>query len=61
MVRKDRGGRIRVSSCGWVAFVPFVGEAQRPTPGAAPVWGSRLDPRCREPLGGRFQSGTPAP
>jgi protein-L-isoaspartate(D-aspartate) O-methyltransferase len=61
LVRKGRDGRIAVRSCGWVAFVPFVGEAQRPAPGAAPVWGSRLDPRCREPLGGRFQSGTPAP
>jgi protein-L-isoaspartate(D-aspartate) O-methyltransferase len=61
LVRKGRDGRIAVRSCGWVAFVPFVGEAQRPAPGAAPVWGSRLDPHCREPLGGRFQSATPGP
>jgi len=52
LVRKGRDGRIRTSACGWVAFVPFVGEAQRPAPGAAPVWGTHLSPRCREPLGG---------
>lgn len=61
MVRKGRDGRIRISSCGWVAFVPFVGEAQRPDPGAPPVWGRRLSPRCREPLGMRFQLGSPNP
>ena len=61
MVRKGHGGRIRITSCGWVAFVPFVGEAQRPEPGASPVWGHRLSPRCREPLGTRFQIGNPRP
>jgi hypothetical protein len=61
MVRKGRDGRIDVRSCGWVAFVPFVGEAQRPEPGASPVWERRLSPRCREPIGIRFQLGNPAP
>jgi protein-L-isoaspartate(D-aspartate) O-methyltransferase len=57
MVRKGRDGRIDVRSCGWVAFVPFVGEAQRLEPGASPVWGGRLSPRCRAPIGARFQLG----
>jgi protein-L-isoaspartate(D-aspartate) O-methyltransferase len=61
MVRKGRDGHIRVRSCGWVAFVPFVGEAQRPEPGAAPVRGRRLSSQCREPIGARFQFGSPAP
>jgi protein-L-isoaspartate(D-aspartate) O-methyltransferase len=61
MVRKGRGGRIDVRSCGWVMFVPFVGEAQRPEPGASPVWGRRLSARCHEPIGLRFQLGDPAP
>jgi len=61
MVRKGRDGRIQVRSCGWVAFVPFVGEAQRPEPGAAAVWGRRLASRCREPIGGAFQSRAPTP
>jgi protein-L-isoaspartate(D-aspartate) O-methyltransferase len=61
MVRKRRDGRIDVRSCGWVAFVPFVGEAQRPEPGASPVWGRRLSPRCREPIGAPFQIERPAP
>src|SRR5205085_11150734 len=34
LVRKRRDGRIAVRSCGWVAFIPFVGEAQQPAPGA---------------------------
>jgi protein-L-isoaspartate(D-aspartate) O-methyltransferase len=54
MVRKGQNGRIRVTSCGWVVFVPFVGEAQRPEPGSSPVWGHRLSPRCRELIGTRF-------
>jgi protein-L-isoaspartate(D-aspartate) O-methyltransferase len=53
MVRKGRDGRILVRSCGWVAFVPFVGEAQRPEPGAPPVLERRLSPQCREPIGAR--------
>jgi protein-L-isoaspartate(D-aspartate) O-methyltransferase len=61
MVRKRGDGRIDVRSCGWVAFVPFVGDAQQPGPGASPVWGRRLSPRCREPIGTRFQIGSPAP
>jgi protein-L-isoaspartate(D-aspartate) O-methyltransferase len=61
MVRKNRHGRILIRSCGWVAFVPFVGEAQRLEPGAPPVWGRRLSPRCREPIGTRFQVGGPTP
>ena len=51
LVRKGRDGRIDVRSCGWVAFVPFVGEAQRPEPAASPVWGRRLSPRCNAPIG----------
>jgi len=50
LVRKRRDGRILVRSCGWVNFVPFVGEAQSREPGAPPVWGRRLAPRCRAPL-----------
>jgi protein-L-isoaspartate(D-aspartate) O-methyltransferase len=61
MVRKGHDGRIRVTSCGWVAFVPFVGEAQRPEPGASQVWGRRLSSRCRESIGTRFQVGNPPP
>jgi protein-L-isoaspartate(D-aspartate) O-methyltransferase len=61
MVRKGRDGRIQVRSCGWVAFVPFVGEAQRPAPGAPPIWGRRLSARCHEPIGARFQFADPAP
>ena len=57
LVRKRRDGRIIVRSCGWVAFVPFVGEAQRPEPGAPPVWGNRLSPQCHEPLARRVQPG----
>jgi protein-L-isoaspartate(D-aspartate) O-methyltransferase len=53
LVRKDGDGRISVHACGWVAFVPFVGEAQRPEPGAPPVWGRRLDPRCQAPIEAR--------
>jgi protein-L-isoaspartate(D-aspartate) O-methyltransferase len=61
MVRKGRDGRLRVTSCGWVSFVPFVGEAQRPEPGAPQVWGRRLSARCRVPLGPQFQLGSPGP
>jgi protein-L-isoaspartate(D-aspartate) O-methyltransferase len=57
MVRKGRDGRIRVRSCGWVAFVPFVGEAQRPEPGAPQVWGRRLAPRCLDPIGAPSRAG----
>lgn len=46
LVRKNRDGRLYVRSCGWVAFVPFVGEAQRPEPGAPGVRGRPLSPRC---------------
>jgi protein-L-isoaspartate(D-aspartate) O-methyltransferase len=60
MVRKGGDGRVDVRSCGWVAFVPFVGEAQRPEPGAPSVWGRRLSSQCREPIGARFQFGNPA-
>lgn len=59
MVRKGRDGRVRIRSCGWVAFVPFVGEAQRPEPGASPVWGRRLSARCRGPIGAPFEPGNP--
>jgi protein-L-isoaspartate(D-aspartate) O-methyltransferase len=61
LVRKKPDGRIDVRSCGWVFFVPFVGEAQRPQPGASPVWGRRLRPQCLEPLGMRVQRGNAAP
>jgi protein-L-isoaspartate(D-aspartate) O-methyltransferase len=61
MVRKDHDGRIHVRSCGWVAFVPFVGEAQRPEPGAPASWGRRSRPRCREPIGTGFGEGSPIP
>lgn len=61
LVRKGSDGRIDVRSCGWVAFVPFVGNAQRPEPGASPVWGRRLSPRCREPIGISLRPNTPTP
>jgi protein-L-isoaspartate(D-aspartate) O-methyltransferase len=60
LVRMRRDGGIRGRSCGWVAFVPFIGEAQRPEPGAPGVWGRRLAPRCREPIGALLQTGDPA-
>lgn len=59
IVRKGRGGRLRVSSCGWVSFVPFVGEAQRPEPGAARAGDHGLGRHCREPIGPRFQIESP--
>lgn len=55
LVRKDRGGRIRISSCGWVVFVPFVGAAQTREAGAPAASGGRLNSRCEEPLGVRMQ------
>jgi hypothetical protein len=51
LVRKGRDGRAEISSCGWVVFVPFVGEAQAREPGMPPVWGRRVSPRCQAPLG----------
>jgi protein-L-isoaspartate(D-aspartate) O-methyltransferase len=56
LVRKRRNGRIEIRSCGWVTFVPFVGEAQRREPGASPVRDRRPGPRCRAPVSAR---GTP--
>ncbi len=56
LVRKRHDGRAEIRSCGWVAFVPFVGEAQSREPGAPAVWGRRLSPRCNGPLGMRFQA-----
>jgi len=50
LVRKSEDGRVTTSSCGRVFFVPFVGDAQSPEPGAPPVWGRRLPARCMEPL-----------
>ena len=61
LVRKGRDGRISARSCGWVSFVPFVGEAQRPEPGAPGTWGRRLSPRCLEALGGGVQAAPAAP
>ena len=60
LVRKGRDGRIAVRSCGWVTFVPFVGEAQQPEPGAPVAWGRRLSPRCLAPIAARFEAGIPA-
>ena len=59
LVRKRRNGRAEISSCGWVAFVPFVGEAQTREAGAPAVWGRRLSSRCREPLGMQFRPARP--
>lgn len=66
VVRRRRNGRVDVTSCGWVMFVPFVGEAQRREPTGPTVWSRRLSARCNEPLGLRFQPppvplGTDAP
>lgn len=59
LVRKAASGRISVSSCGWVAFVPFVGQAQRPEPGTRGVWDRRHPRRCFEPLGMTFRPARP--
>lgn len=59
LIRKDRRGRIRISSCGWVAFVPFVGEAQRIPPGSTGVWRPDHPRRCFEPLGMTFRRARP--
>lgn len=59
LIRKDRRGRLSVASCGWVSFVPFVGEAQRMPPGSAGIWRRDHPRRCFEPLGMTFRRAQP--
>jgi protein-L-isoaspartate(D-aspartate) O-methyltransferase len=51
LITRTPGGLARIEACGWVMFVPFVGEAQLPEPGAPGIRPGRRAGRCADSLG----------